>query len=106
MTMKSTKLFRLCAYAGGVLLYLANFTSQANAACGPKIPSGLSVMTNQDVRSNLTQSEKETPVAQRAQANNGTVVGLWLVTVTIDGQPFGQAFESFTSDGNEVLNDS
>jgi hypothetical protein len=37
---------------------------------------------------------------------NASIVGLWLDTVTIEGQPYGQSFEAFTSDGIEILNDS
>ena len=37
--------------------------------------------------------------------NRQAVVGLWLTTSTIDGQQT-QAFEAFTSDGLEFLNDS
>jgi len=43
--------------------------------------------------------------ASTAQAASG-IVGLWMTNVIVGGQPFGQGFEAFTSDGLEVLNDT
>jgi len=41
-----------------------------------------------------------------AEPGQGNVTGLWLSTVTVDGQPAFQAFEAFTQDGLEFLNDN
>jgi hypothetical protein len=45
-----------------------------------------------------------TPAAEAA--GYLSIVGLWLDTLTIGGQPAYQAFETFTIDGTEILNDN
>ncbi len=56
----------------------------------------------------LTAEEKalarETPFED--QGRNADPVGLWMSTVTVQGQPAFQAFEAFTGEGLEFLNDN
>jgi hypothetical protein len=46
------------------------------------------------------------PDAEQPDPGKGNPAGLWLTTVSIDGQAVFQAFEAFTGDGLEFLNDN
>jgi len=81
-------------------------TSTAFGGCGresrvnfPVLPSG---------RSLAPQIGPSTPEADSPAALilPGNPTGLWLTTVTSAGQTVYQAFEAFTADGLEILNDN
>jgi hypothetical protein len=85
-----------CAALGALL------TSTAWAGCGRAMSTSFSV---------LLPDEKVAAREALASSDNpgdgpNTIVGLWLTTVSVDGQSVYQAFESFSSDGLEVLNDN
>jgi hypothetical protein len=75
----------------------ALLTSTAWAGCGRATSTNFPV---------LLPEEKAAARQTLASEDNQGIVGLWLTTVTADGQPVFQAFESFSSDGLEVLNDN
>ena len=102
--MKTNIVVRVFAGLSVAVLCLITLAPSAHATCGPRIPSGLAPLAGDQAMK--ADSESVAARAASAAVNSGQVVGLWLVTITVDGQPFGQAFESFTSDGLEVLNDS
>jgi hypothetical protein len=90
--------FRSLAYFGIAVAY----ASHAYAGCGhATVSSNLSVLMP-DARAQLRDAS---PGAE-ADASASGITGLWLVNVTIGGQLAYQAFESFTSDGLETLNDN
>ena len=88
----------------GVLALGAAFTSTASASCGTSKPRFAIAQPQQKTAplNKLRPTDKST----RQTGIGSSVVGLWLVNVTIGGQLAYQAFESFSSDGLETLNDN
>ena len=77
------------------------FASHAYAGCGrTTMASNLSILMPEEARARAVAG------AQESESNANGITGLWLVNVTIGGQLAYQAFESFTSDGLETLNDN
>jgi hypothetical protein len=100
--MSTKTLSRFVACLISFMLGLVALTPSANAACGPKLPAGLSPLTDhltENAPPGFGPPDKPAPNAK-------DIVGLWLVNITIGGQPFAQSFEAFTSDGFEILNDN
>jgi len=98
------KMWKFIAYAAVAAVGIAAAPS-AQAGCGHphfSVPA----------QSNSVQSENGAGPEMIQRTNDSgsssyiSIVGLWLDTITVDGQPFYQAFESFTSDGLEILNDN
>jgi len=80
------------------------FAPGASAGCGKELASKLSVMLPD-------AAEQPRAVAAAQQPRDTTLlavstVGMWSVNVTLSGQTIYQAFESFTLDGLEFLNDN
>jgi hypothetical protein len=98
---KMEKTLKWMLYAGAVAVCIT-LTPSAHAGCGrPVLPGLLQAETAQAQTAEPRASQPGTPAATYQ-----TIVGLWLSTVTVDGQPFAQGFEAFTSDGIEILNDN
>jgi hypothetical protein len=97
------KTSKLIAYLGAAAIVIAS-APVAKAGCGRAVLPGLLSPESTEARTvGPDQSvEPGAPAAPGYQA----IVGLWLSTVLIGGQPVYQAFESFTSDGLEILNDN
>ena len=104
--MKTKIVSRLLAGVIGVAFGFVVLTPSASAACGPKLPSGLLPMTDHVTANEAASFDDLTPKASPAPPTSAQIVGLWLVTITVGGQPFGLSFEAFTSDGFEILNDN
>lgn len=98
------KTWKFIAYAVAAAIGIAAAPS-AQAGCGqPRFSTPAqsnSVQSDKAAAPEMVQSPKDSPTP-----GYHSIVGLWLTTVTIDGQPVYQAFESFTSDGLEILNDN
>ena len=95
---------KMITYAGLAILG-AVFSSTAFAGCGQTTSTNASVMLRQD-KALAQQVFGEASEAHASRAQGGNIVGLWLNKVSIGGQEIYQAFESFTSDGMEILNDN
>lgn len=97
------------AWLGAVLLSIT-FASSASASCGTNGNRRASALWPQE-QLKLSQSQVEaigtsSPQNGFPDSDKNSIVGLWLATVTIGGQTAYQGFESFSSDGLEVLNDN
>jgi hypothetical protein len=80
------------------------FASHAYAGCGhTTVSSNLSILMPEAVHARAIAGAATT---QELESNGNGIVGLWLANVTIGGQLAYQAFESFTGDGLETLNDN
>ena len=98
------KTSKFVAYLGAAAIVLASAPA-AKAGCGRAVLPGLLSPESTEARTvGADQSVK--PPADDDAAGNQAIVGLWLTTVLIGGQPVFQGFESFTSDGLEFLNDN
>ena len=86
-------------YSAAVLLSAA-FAPAAFAGCGKSTFTHLAV-THPGARAASLATRPDASVD-----SPGKIVGLWLNMVSIGGQEIFQAFESFSSDGLEVLNDN
>jgi hypothetical protein len=94
---------KLISYAGAAVLCIA-LAPSASAGCGHPVLPGLLTPASAQPR---TAEAARSVEAQAAEAPGyQSIVGLWLDTITVGGQPFFQAFEAFTADGLEVLNDN
>ncbi len=95
--------WKFIIYAATAAIGIAAAPS-AQAGCGhPRFST--------PAQSNSVQSDNATPpetirATETQSPGYQSIVGLWLDTITIGGQPLYQAFESFTSDGLEILNDN
>lgn len=78
------------------------FAPQASAGCGRQLASRFTVVVPGANGRNLPSAvaEEASPVSASA------IRGLWLTDVVLDDQVIFQAYESFTSDGLEFLNDN
>jgi hypothetical protein len=94
---KMEKTLKLMVYAGAVAICIT-LTPSAHACGKPVLPGLLPAETASAERAEDQPSQQPDP-AVTYQA----IVGLWLSTYTADGV---QAFETFTSDGMEILNDN
>jgi len=102
-----------CAVVAAVALAVA---APAHATCDKEgvpaslTPAGLGVkappLTFRNMAGGASALNASAVPVPGPGAANASIVGLWLDTITIEGQPYGQAFEAFTSDGIEILNDS
>jgi hypothetical protein len=102
MSTKTVSRFATCLI--GFVLGLVALTPSANAACGPKLPAGLLPLTDH-VTADAHIKAEATGIPDAAPKATD-IVGLWLVNITVGGQPFAQSFEAFTTDGFEILNDN
>ena len=85
----------------GYLGFAVLLASHAYAGCGhATVSSNLAVLMAEDAHTRYASPAPE------ADGSANSIVGLWLSSVTIDGQLIYQAFESFSGDGLEVLNDN
>jgi hypothetical protein len=88
------------------------FAPSANAGCGKELVSKLSVLLPGDQSPARATEIEKTAEAIGTQTVPQTApqtipgVGMWAVNVTFGGQVIYQAFESFTGDGLEFLNDN
>lgn len=88
------------------------FASTASAGCGKDLANRLSVLLPeaqglqvQARTQTIPMRSREGLAAESARASSN-VTGLWSSSVSLQGIVIFQAFESFTSDGLEFLNDS
>lgn len=91
------------AFAGAVIICLASAPS-AYAGCGHPVLPGL--IQHQAAHAWATEAVRALDGRVETDAGHESIVGLWLETVLMAGQPIYQAFESFSSDGTEILNDN
>jgi hypothetical protein len=85
------------------------FAPGASAGCGKELASKLSVQLPGDPVQPHLATAAATAAAEQPRDTPLlaiSAVGLWSVNVTISGQVIYQAFESFTLDGLEFLNDN
>jgi hypothetical protein len=80
------------------------FAPGANAGCGKELASKLSVRMPADQAQEQTAAAAEGP--KDSPQTGVSIVGMWRSNVSISGQVIFQAFESFTGDGLEFLNDN
>jgi hypothetical protein len=99
--MEKTSKFVACLGAAAIVIASAPVAK----GCGRAVLPGLLSPESTEARvAGPNQSIEPRPAADAPGYH--AIVGLWLSTVLIGGQPVYQAFESFTSDGLEVLNDN
>ena len=82
------------------------FAPGASAGCGKGIASRLQVMMPRTEKQAYRMMPSAAQTEQDAAAAGRGVTGLWLTSVSVGGQVLFQAFESFTGDGLEFLNDN
>jgi hypothetical protein len=99
------KIFKFVAYLGAAAIVIAS-APVAKAGCGRVVLPGLLSPESTEARTAGTGQSVEPRPANDDAAGYQAIVGLWISTVLSGGQPIYQAFESFTSDGLEVLNDN
>jgi hypothetical protein len=76
------------------------------------VPSASAKCLSRDFRQPISRPAMASAAALAAQGMSGitpagpaSIVGLWNVTFSADGQPFDYGFDVFYADGNELLND-
>lgn len=95
------KISKFVACLGAAAIVIAS--APVAKGCGRGVLPGL--LSPESIEAQVAGSNQS--VEPRSDdAGNRAIVGLWLSTVLIGGQPVYQAFESFTSDGLEILNDN
>jgi hypothetical protein len=94
---------KLVAYLGTLAISIT-IAPIAQGGCGRQVLPGL-LSGAAALERPATASLSVEPRAAES-AGYQAIVGLWLTTLTVGGQTFGVAFESFTSDGLEILNDN
>jgi len=86
------------------------FSANAFAGCGkPSLTNFNGTLPTADralAAKVLGRGEAPAPPPGPGPDKPGNIVGLWLNTVSLGGAPIYQSFESFTSDGLEILNDN
>lgn len=92
---------KLIGYTAAAALCMA-LTPTANAGCGQPVFGGAWAQP-QTAHARTAEARSAEP---RDAAGGQPITGLWLVTVSINGQGIYQAIEAFTSDGVEILNDN
>jgi hypothetical protein len=97
------KTLKFVAYLGAAAIVMAS--APVAEGCGRAVLPGLLSPESTEARVAGPNQSVE-PGAPANPGPNQAIVGLWLSTVLIGGQPVYQAFESFTSDGLEILNDN
>ena len=101
--------YRRWMLAVGMAAVATMLAPGANAGCGKQLTSKLAALpAAEQAASEQVESRAITAMARPEDtplfALSG--VGLWAVNVTLSGQVIYQAFESFTIDGLEFLNDN
>ena len=81
-------------------------TSTAFAGCGRASHSSVNFVpgTDRALARQIFGAASESPAAVTGKPSDPT--GLWFTVVTFESAPVYQAFEAFTSDGLEILNDN
>lgn len=82
------------------------FAPGASAGCGKELASKLSILLPDEQASARMAAGPEIARPEDTTFPAVPAVGLWAVNVSLSGQTIYQAFESFTSDGLEFLNDN
>jgi hypothetical protein len=98
------KTLKFVAYLGAAAIFIAS-APLAKAGCGRAVLPGLLSPESTETRV-AGSNESVDPRAEKDAAGYQAIMGLWIVTVSVGGQPVYQAFESFTGDGLEILNDN
>jgi len=88
--------FAALAILGGIS------TSTAFAGCGRPSPTNILPMTAAE----KAAARQFGSTLAEGPSRAGDIVGLWISTISSGGQDIYQAFESFTKDGLEILNDN
>ena len=94
--------------AVGVAAVATMLAPGANAGCGKQLASKLAALPAAEPASEQAESRSVVALARAEDTPSLALssVGLWAVNVTLSGQIIYQAFESFTIDGLEFLNDN
>jgi hypothetical protein len=83
------------------------FAPGASAGCGRELASKLSiVLPDEQAQTRTAAGAAETARPEDTTLLALSAVGLWAVNVSLSGQVIFQAFESFTIEGLEFLNDN
>jgi hypothetical protein len=96
------KTSKFVAYLGAVAIVIAS--APVAEGCGRAVLPGL--LSPETTEARTVGADQSVEPGAPAAPGNQAIVGLWLSTVLIGGQPVYQGFESFTSDGLEFLNDN
>jgi hypothetical protein len=97
------KTSKFVAYLGAAAIVIAS--APGAQGCGHAVLPGLLLPESTEART-VGANQSVEPRPDDDSAGYQAIVGLWLSTVLVGGQPVFQGFESFTSDGLEVLNDN
>jgi hypothetical protein len=83
----------------------------AHAQCGPSINARATAWNLAPVMgaarpAPAPPADRLNPQASRAQGNQASIVGLWMISFFVGGQVADQGFDVWHADGTELLNDN